>query len=133
MTDFWPRTFAIFSLTLGMVGAWHSLVFLGSPFTILFFLIGASVWFFFLMRSFTGRADRLFIAGWIWSILLHLALIPLSPLIQGLFPASMPVRMMLFAMAVLSVCGLVADSAYYDQSKATKSPTPAKDDSSEAK
>ena len=104
-----PRFIAAAAFLLGLIGMTISLPLLSSFETSFYFLLGASVWGFFLWRTFGRQFREEYLIGWIWSAILHLAFLPVSGLIGGLAEGQLPVPSMILVMFVLSIVGLFSD------------------------
>lgn len=109
MTERLPRIVAAIAFLIGLVGLGVSLPLLSSVKTSLFFLLGASAWAFLLWRALSTEFKEAFFAGWLWSSVLHLGLLPLSVFIPAILGTKLPVPVLILVMFVLSMAGLFAD------------------------
>jgi hypothetical protein len=109
MTQRLPRIVAAIAFLIGLVGLGLSLPLLSSVKTSLFFLLGASTWGFLFWRALCAEFNEAFFAGWLWSSVLHLGLLPLSMFIPAILGTKLPVPLLILVMFVLSMVGLFAD------------------------
>ena len=104
-----PRLVAALAFLVGLFGFSISLPLLTGLKTTMFFVLGLTSWGFFLWRMLCSRFTEGFYAGWIWSAILHLACIPLSPFIGGVLGVSGGILALIALMLVLSLVGLFSD------------------------
>lgn len=109
MTQRFPRVVAAIAFLIGMIGLGVSLPLLAFIKTSLFFLLGATAWGFLLWRAMSANFKEAFHAGWIWSSILHLGLLPLSFFIPAILGTEFPVTIFILVMFILSMVGLFAD------------------------
>jgi hypothetical protein len=109
MTERLPRIVAAIAFLIGLVGLGVSLPLLSSVKTSVFFLLGASAWGFLLWRALSAEFMEAFFAGWLWSSVLHLGLLPLSVFIPAILGTKLPVPVLILFMFVLSMAGLFAE------------------------
>ncbi|MCB1062616.1 MAG: hypothetical protein KDN20_06820 [Verrucomicrobiae bacterium] len=100
---------AAICFVIGMIGIGVSMPLLASVKTSLFFFLGATAWAFFLWRAISANFREAFHAGWIWSSILHLGLLPLSLFIPAILGTELPVPIFILVMFVLSLIGLFSD------------------------
>jgi hypothetical protein len=108
-TQNYPRMVAAVGFLIGLSGMVVSLPLFHSIRLSLFFFLGASAWIFLLWRALSVEYRPIFKAGWMWSMVLHFGLLPISPLISGFLGTKIPVAVLILVMGVLSVFGLIAD------------------------
>ena len=104
-----PRTIAIILSLLSLVGIVLSLPLLSFVETSLFFLLGLTVWVFYFYRAFSKVFNEAYLIGWLWSAILHLALLPLSVFIPAILDTDLPLPLIYLIMFVLSLVGLFSE------------------------
>jgi hypothetical protein len=109
MTRRLPRIIAAIAFLIGLVGLGVSMPLLTSVKTSLFFLLGATAWGFLFWRAVSTTFHQAFFAGWLWSSILHLGLLPLSLFIPAILGTKLPLPWLILGMFVLSMAGLFAD------------------------
>jgi hypothetical protein len=104
-----PRITAALAFLIGLVGLGVSLPLLATAKTSLFFLLGATAWGFLLWRALSPDFREVFYAGWLWSAVLHMGMLPLSVFIPRILGTDLPLPLMILVMFILSMTGFFQD------------------------
>lgn len=100
-----PRITAAIAFLIGLVGLGVSLPLLATAKTSLFFLLGATAWGFLLWRALSQDFREVFYAGWLWSTVLHMGMLPLSVFIPRILGTELPLPLLILIMFILSLTG----------------------------